>query len=188
MASSSSVRHTWSTVDFLGGRETLRRRELQYGVVREPPAPYYSHQLIVTNLTASLNPYVRAAGLGRLCVSPVDVVLDAAKALVVQPDVVFVSTPRLGIIRNQIWGAPDLVVEVLSPGTSRRDRTTKLRWYRAYGVRECWLVDPEDRSVEVIRFGVNTGGRDSRRCFRRRALVRSGVLPDQPVRAADVFD
>ena len=60
-------------------------------------------------------------GLGRVLVSPVDVVLDEKKALIVQPDIVFISRERIGIVRDRIWGAPDLVIEVLSPGTRRRD-------------------------------------------------------------------
>lgn len=58
-----------------------------------------------------------------MCVAPLDVVLDETAALVVQPDVVFISRDRLGIIRNQVWGAPDLVVEVASLGTAERDRS-----------------------------------------------------------------
>jgi Uma2 family endonuclease len=70
----------------------------------------------------------------------------------VQPDVLFVATERLSIIRNQIWGAPDLVVEVISPGTAAHDTGEKLAWYRQYGVREDWLVEPADGRVTVIGF------------------------------------
>lgn len=71
--------------------ETMRPMELVYGVVREPPAPNYGHQTIVTRLTVLLDEHVRAHGLGQVCVSPVDVVLDEERALVVQPDVVFIA-------------------------------------------------------------------------------------------------
>ena len=91
-------------------------------------------------------------GLGRVAVAPVDVILDEPQALVLQPDVLFVSTDRLSIVRNQVWGAPDMVAEVLSPGSERDDRTRKLTWYRQYGVRECWLVNQFERDVEVIGF------------------------------------
>lgn len=176
-------RSTWS---YLDEPETLRRRELEYGMVREPPAPFYDHQAVVTNLVALLAPRVRARALGRLCVSPIDVVLDADHALIVQPDAVFISTPRLGIIRDQIWGAPDLVVEVLSPGTMRRDRTRKLAWYRRYGVREYWLVDPKRHTVDVVRLAA-AGERIARRRIRGRGLVVSTVLPDLGIRASDLF-
>ena len=84
--------------------------------------------------------------------APVDVVLDRDRALIVQPDVLFVSAARLSIIRDQVWGAPDLVAEVLSHSTKHRDRGEKLGWYRQYGVRECWLVDLYDDSVTVVDF------------------------------------
>jgi len=65
------------------------------------------------------------------------VVLDRERALIVQPDVLFVAHDRLSIIRDQVWGAPDLVAEVLSIGTEAHDRIDKVAWYRQYGVREC---------------------------------------------------
>jgi Uma2 family endonuclease len=130
--------------------ETLRPMELVYGVVREPAAPRYRHQFVVTHLTALLDRHVRERGLGQVCASPIDVVLDRETALVVQPDILFMAANHLDRIHERIWGAPDLVVEVLSRGTARHDRTTKLAWYARYGVRECWLVDIAHRYVEVV--------------------------------------
>lgn len=173
---------------YLRGPETMRPMELVYGVVREPPAPRYGHQSLVTRMTVLLDQHVRSLGLGRVCVSPVDVVLDRDRALVVQPDVIFVSTERLGlgIIRERVWGAPDLVVEVLSRRTGQRDRTEKLAWYRKYGVQECWLVDPVRRTIEIV---------DCRRTARTRSpiyrgndLIRSRVLPALARRAEEVFE
>lgn len=130
--------------------ESLRPMELVWGRVREPPAPRYGHQSVVTTLAALLYRHVSDHGLGQVCVSPIDVVLDHEKALVVQPDIVFVAAPHLDRIRERIWGPPDLVVEVVSRGTARRDRTTKLAWYAHYGVTECWVVDPLYHFVEVV--------------------------------------
>jgi Uma2 family endonuclease len=152
--------------------------------VREPPAPIYGHQSVVTGLTVELSQYVRRHQLGRVCVSPIDVVLDEERGLIVQPDVIFVSNERLEIISHQVWGAPDLVVEVLSRGTRRYDRTTKLEWYRKYGVRECWFADPKQRRIEVIRFlpaGIN------RATFEDEAALQSGVFPGLGLRVADAF-
>jgi Uma2 family endonuclease len=136
--------------EYLRLAETMRPTELVYGVVREPPAPRYGHQSLLTRLAALLDAHARAHDLGEVCVAPVDVVLDIAAALVVQPDIVFVARERLHIVRDRVWGAPDLVVEVLSPRTARRDRTTKLGWYRHYGVGECWLVDTRSRAIDVV--------------------------------------
>lgn len=153
--------------------ETMRPMELVYGVVREPAAPRYGHQSIVTRLTRMLDIHVEEYRSGRVCVSPIDVVLDEPAALVVQPDLIFVSNERLGIIRDRIWGPPDLVVEVLSPRTAARDRTIKLEWYRRYGVREEWLVDYRRRSVEVVDLQSVTVPR----LFVGSEPMRSAVLP-----------
>ncbi len=166
--------------------ESMRPMELVHGVVREPPAPRYGHQSLVTHLGALLDHHVRTHDLGQVCVSPVDVVLDEPGALVVQPDIVFVARARQGLIRDRIVGAPDLAIEILSPGTARRDRTTKLDWYRRYGVRECWLVDRKARAIEVIELAAPTG--EQRHTYAGDDALRSAVLPLWAVPAGSIFD
>ncbi len=129
--------------------------------------------------------HVEQRRLGRVVVSPMDVVLDEPAALVIQPDVLFVANERLDIIRERVWGPPDLVVEVLSPRTARRDRTTKLGWYRQYGVRECWLVDVTQRAIEVIQPAA-TGDRCT--TFTEDEPVHSLVLPDWNVAVTTILD
>ena len=114
--------------EYLSGDETNRPFELAYGVVREPVSPTWQHQLVVGRVYQRLERHVSRYGLGRVAQSPIDVVLDRDRALVVQPDVVFVATERLSICKARIWGPPDLVVEVLSMGTARHDRTVKIRF------------------------------------------------------------
>jgi Uma2 family endonuclease len=140
-----------TVADYLRTPETMKPQELVYGNLREPPAPRYGHQAIVTHMAAVLDQFARRTKLGTVCVSPVDVVFDRERALVLQPDVIFVSAERAHIISDRVWGAPDLVVEVLSPRTANRDRTRKLEWYRTYGVKECWLVDPNAGEIAVMR-------------------------------------
>jgi Uma2 family endonuclease len=171
---------------YLSEPESMRPSELVYGFVREPPAPNVRHQTVVTHLTALLHQHVRTWKLGVLCVSPVDVVLDRERALIVQPDIVFVSTARAAIVRDRIWGAPDLVVEVLSPGTARRDRTVKLGWYREYGVRECWLVDAGARQIDVHDLSLAAGS--AAVSYRGRDETRSTVLTDWRLSLTDLFD
>ncbi len=163
--------------------ETLRRMELVYGVVREPAMPNYEHQRLATRLIARLHAHVEHTGIGEI-LAPMDVVLDDKAALVVQPDIVFVSHDRRAIIKERIWGAPDLVVEISSPSTARRDRTIKLGWFRQYGVRECWLIDVRSRSVEVIELQSTTPAR----MFSGTQPIRSAVLPDWAVEAERIFD
>ena len=173
-----------TTGNYLSGPEDLRRRELVWGIVREPPAPRFGHQSIVTRITVLLDQHVRAGGLGVVVVSPIDVVLDEANALVVQPDVIFVAHDRVHIIRDQVWGAPDLVVEVESRGTAVVDRTTKLEWYRAYGVRECWLVEPRRQRVTVVNLGHAARTNHS---VTDEEIVKSTVLPDLILEAREIF-
>lgn len=171
--------------EYLSGPEDTRPMELVYGVVREPPAPLWGHQAVVVRTVVLLEGHVREHGLGQVGVAPTDVVLDRDRALIVQPDVFFVSHARASLLGDVVWGAPDLVVEITSRRTARRDRTTKLRWYQEYGTRECWLVDPERERVTVYdftradrsAFAAHTGG----------ASVRSSVLPQFDEPAEDFF-
>jgi len=112
------------------------------------PAPSARHQRVVTDLVVQLGAFVRAHDLGELFVSPLDVLF--AEGDYVEPDLLFVGRDRTDIVSDRgVEGAPDLVVEVLSPSTARRDRGIKLDRYRLFGVPEYWIVDPELRTVEV---------------------------------------
>ena len=174
-----------SVGDYLELPEQVRPQELVWGVVREPPAPKYGHQSVVGRVFFELETHVRACGLGVVCVAPLDVILDTRRGLVLQPDVLFVSRERTHLIRDQVWGPPDLVVEVVSRRTVIRDRTTKVSWYRRYGVRECWIVEPPSRTVIVINLAVR--GRRGFRFFTGDDRVASAVLPGLDLPAAEYF-
>jgi len=174
-----------TTWEYLAGEETIERRELKWGTLVREPAPTYGHQAVVTNLAALLTNYVKAHDLGRVCVSPVDVVLDESRNLVLQPDIIFVSRDRLSILRDRVWGAPDLAVEVISPGSAGYDRGDKLRWYADGGVREYWIVDPRARRVEVFD---TTAAAPTATAFEGDARVESRVFSGLDLRARDVFE
>jgi len=171
-----------TTDDYFRMPETNRPAELVYGVVREPPTPFYSHQKIVGQVFLLLRTHVAERDVGDVCVLPMDVVLDKEAGLIVQPDVMFISRERLSIIQNHVWGAPDMVVEVASPSTEYRDRTVKLSWYRKYGVRECWFVCPREERIEVVDCAAACW-----ESFSGAQLVRSRVLPDLTVKAEECF-
>jgi Uma2 family endonuclease len=106
------------------------------------PAPIYAHQKAIIELGASLFFFVKQHNLGEVAVSPVDVYLDQKNAF--QPDLIFISKDRLHIIeRNGLHGAPDLVIEVLSPSTAKYDQQQKKNVYERCGVKEYWIIDPE---------------------------------------------
>jgi Uma2 family endonuclease len=127
-----------------------KRYELVHGKVHVTPAPATRHQLTLQNLSENLGPYIHRNHLGELCQSPLDIRL--AEETVLQPDLIFISNARAGIIQeNWIQGSPDLAVEVLSPATAGHDRAVKLPIYAEAGVPEVWLIDPKAKTVEVLR-------------------------------------
>ena len=128
--------------------ETNQPVELWNGEIIMSPAPHPDHQTIVLNFAAALREFVAADGLGKVFVSPVDVVLTPRR--VVQPDVLFIAKERAGIIRSHIAGAPDLIMEVISVGSWQRDRIEKKALYEQAGVTEYWIVDPDAQTVEVF--------------------------------------
>jgi Uma2 family endonuclease len=164
--------------------QTNRRRELAAGVLREPPAPFYSHQRLTLRIARVLADHVEPRRLGKVAVAPVDVVLDRERALILQPDVLFIARHRLAIVDDQVWGAPDLVVEILSSGTAAYDRGEKYGWYLQYGVREYWIVDPMAQEVVVADF---TAAQSERRVYRDTDTIRSSVLPWFTASAAALF-
>ena len=129
-----------------------RRFELIDGELILAPSPVPQHQDIVLNLARMLADFVESQDLGKVTISPMDVVLSEYD--VFQPDILFISRNRLHIISDRnIQGAPDLVIEVLSPTTEDRDRGIKRDQYLRYGVREYWIIDPQERTLEVLRAG-----------------------------------
>ena len=129
-----------------------RRFELIDGELILAPSPVPQHQMISRNLFRMLDDFVASQNLGELLYAPMDVVLSEHD--VFQPDILFVSRNRLHIIGDRnIQGAPDLVIEILSPSTETRDRGVKLNQYLRYGVREYWIIDPQERTLEVLRAG-----------------------------------
>ena len=129
-----------------------RRYEIHDGELSVTPAPSPHHQWVIGELFALLREHVRAARLGRVFVSPLDVILD--DSTIVQPDLVFLASERTGLVSGRgIEGAPTLVVEVLSPSTGEIDRVRKRQLYARYGVPHYWMVDPEALALEAYVLG-----------------------------------
>jgi Uma2 family endonuclease len=129
------------------------RCELIFGRFYVSPSPLVLHQFVVLLLSRLLDQIANANG-GLALPAPLDVHL--ADHSVVQPDILYISAAKLGIAQRWVEGAPDLLVEVLSPGTVRRDRGEKLALYAESGIREYWIVDPVERQIEFL---VNEDGR-----------------------------
>ena len=123
------------------------RCELIYGHFYLSASPVPIHQYLVLRLGLLLGNVAEQTG-GLALTAPMDVHL--APHSVVQPDLLYVSRARSEIVRNWIEGAPDLVVEILSPSTASRDQVHKLNLYAEAGVREYWIVDPAGRHIAFL--------------------------------------
>ena len=139
----------WTYEDYCRIPDDGRRYEVIQGVLYVSPAPRTRHQLVISHLANALYNHVHAAGLGDVVTSPIDVILPGI-ATPVQPDILFVERSRAHVMQEKyLWGAPDLIVEVLSPNNPAHDKKRKLTAYQAAGVREYWIVDPDARTIEV---------------------------------------
>ncbi len=123
-----------------------KRYEILEGELVVSPSPKTKHQRAVLNLAATLRT-AEQAGYGQVYIAPLDVVFDPYN--VTEPDVLFVGSDQLRIVtEDNVQGAPDLVVEVLSKGTRERDFGAKLRLYARYGVSYYWIVDTDAETVQ----------------------------------------
>ena len=137
--------------DYLNAPED-ERYELLDGELVMAPAPGERHQSVSALLGWKLIQFVAENRLGKVYHAPFDVVLSGTD--VVQPDLLFVSNERTGIITDaNIQGAPDLVVEILSPSTAERDKTFKRALYAEHGVGEYWMVDTDAKTITVLLLG-----------------------------------
>jgi Uma2 family endonuclease len=139
---------TWSYEDLFSLPDDGRRYEIIEGELYEIPAPNLIHATVVMNFIALLLPIISSLG-GRLFTAPLDVFFQGADP--VQPDIVVILPGWPGNLPPRgPEGAPDLLVEVLSPSNRGHDLLTKRALYARAGVREYWLVDPEARTIEIL--------------------------------------
>ena len=160
------------------------RSELLDGELIVAPAPNSVHQRVDAKLGWRLAQFVEQRGLGQVFFAPYDVVLSETD--VVQPDLLFVSNERTYIITSaNARGAPNLVVEILSPSTAERDQTSKRALYARYGVSEYWLVDPDTRIITVLLLDDGTFAEVAR--YGARQTLTSPTLPGFAVNLDDIF-
>jgi len=158
--------------------------EIVNGVLLMTPAPSWSHQEVVLEIASYLRTYVRTTGLGGVFTAPIDVELSPKD--VFQPDVVvLLKESREKLRERHIVGAPDLVVEVASPGTAPYDRLTKYDAYARAGVPEYWIVRPDAQTVEVLVLDGTTYR--SLGIFGGQAILPSRIVPDLPVHVEQFF-
>lgn len=139
----------WTYDDYLTLPDDLNIYEIIEGELFMTPAPTTKHQKVSRNLFRLLDRHLTEHPDGEAFYSPIDVVLS--RHTVVQPDIIFISKDNLSIITEKnIKGTPDLVIEILSPTTGQKDRIVKMNTYAKHGIRNIWLIDPDNRTLEVF--------------------------------------
>ncbi len=160
------------------------RYELLDGELIRMTAPAEIHQRIATVLGWKVAQFVSENGFGRVYVAPFDVVLSDTD--VVEPDLLFVSNERAHVVTAaNVQGAPDLVVEILSPSSVERDRKFKRALYARHGVREYWIVDTEARTVAVLL--LRNGEFETAGTYGEGETLTSPTLPGFALEVADLF-
>lgn len=136
--------------DYLHLPDDGNRYEICEGVLHVTPSPTTGHQRVSRNLAFILHGFVTEHGLGEVFYAPLDVVLS--RISVVQPDIIYVSRARQSVLTEKnVCGAPDLIVEIISPSSSSADRVTKAQVYARYGVPYYWVLDPREKKLEEFR-------------------------------------
>ena len=137
--------------DYVHFPEDGKRHELIDGEHFVTPTPNRKHQAVSSNLLGMIWSHLQQHQVGRVFSAPFDVILSNFD--VVEPDLLYISRQRLAEIETSPWvkGAPNLVVEIGSPATRKRDATVKRRLYERFGVEEYWVVDPELDTIDVYR-------------------------------------
>jgi Uma2 family endonuclease len=161
------------------------RRELIEGEFYVTPAPSEKHQRVCGNIYFHFRLFLRAHSVGSVYIAPFDVILSEFST--VQPDICFIQQKRLNKLKSEgLRGAPDMAIEVFSPSTRDRDEKLKKELYFKHGVRELWLVDPEDDSVYLFKREHNA--LELWRHFPAGSVLESALLPDLHMRLDDIFE
>ena len=158
MSSAQPAPRPWRYADLVALPEDQLRHELIDGEHVVTPSPNTGHQEISIRLFRALDSHVEQHRMGQVLYAPFDVKFSPFTVLV--PDLVYFTAERYARVVNEkhATAAPDLVVEILSPGTRRRDRGRKRAVYDREGVQEYWIVDPEAQSITALRRPHARGG------------------------------
>jgi Uma2 family endonuclease len=187
MAVRDTVRRKLTYEDYAQILDDGRRHEIIDGVHYVSPAPSMGHQGLAGDLYLFLGNFVREHKLGRVYFAPADVLLSPHDIL--QPDLFFISTARLSIItKPNVKGAPDLVIEILSDSTRRRDENLKRDRYDQLGVREYWILDGSRKTVRTFRRAQDSGfGAETELTAASDQVLTTPLLPGLEIPLREIF-
>ncbi len=137
----------WTEEDYFSLPDTNRYVELSEGGLIMPPHPTHTHQRALLELYVKFRAFVEENNLGQLMVAPLPVRLWPGK--IRESDILFISKEHSDRISEKVYGVPDLTIEVTSPSTRMTDRIEKFVEYARAGVREYWIVEPEEKTIEI---------------------------------------
>ncbi len=173
--------------DYLLFPDDGKRHEIIDGDHYVTPAPKTKHQKVSFNLTVAIGSFVKQRDLGLVLAAPSDVILSDEN--VVQPDLLFVSTARASLVtEDNIRGAPDLVVEIISETTRKKDEVTKRKLYERFGVQEYWVVDPELETVKIFRRAQQRYGRAVELSKEANDILTTELLAGLNLALTEIFD
>jgi Uma2 family endonuclease len=177
--------HRVSVSTFLRKYNRAGRYELVFGKIRPTVQVSERNAAFVKRLHDALERHLAENGRGTVLTGRIDVVLDYLYGIVLHPPLVIVLPKNSDRVktRTQVWGAPDIVLEVLTRATARRTRQTRIRWYREWGVRECWLLDTRSDRFEVLG-----QLQDAPHIFSGEQTIVSSALPDFRPSVDSLFD
>ena len=176
---------------YMAEPEVEGRYDIVNGVRIIMPGATWDHQTVSMNIVELLRRYARASGVGKVNTAPFDVLIRRSPKLQTrQPDVLLVSFVRLARVggrpaKGPLEAAPELVVEIISDSETQRILDDKLTDYIHIGVDECWVVRPDDGTMEVL--ALTPGGTRSVATYGDGQAVASVVFPGLVVPVADVF-
>jgi len=158
--------------------------ELLDGEPAQRHTPSIQHQRIAQNVFRKLDQFVLGKNLGEVFFAPIALLVDDYNAP--QPDVMFVSNKNTNAFDDDVLvRAPELVVEILSPSTMADDRHRKRKLYERFGVKEYWIIDPKNQSIEVLT--LKEGGYDIFSFAAEKGTIRSNVLEGFTLDLNDIF-
>ncbi|MBF0506864.1 MAG: Uma2 family endonuclease [Nitrospirae bacterium] len=161
-----------------------RRYELIEGELIMTPSPVPNHQRISRKIALILEKFVSENSLGEIFYAPLDVHLD--DETVFEPDILFISKERAHIIgEKNIQGAPDLVIEILSETTAYNDVIKKKKIYAKFGVKEYWIADPMEKTVEI--YSLKDGVFILEKSFSESHILESSLLAGLNIKLPYVF-
>jgi Uma2 family endonuclease len=161
-----------------------KRYELIEGELLMTPSPTTKHQRVLREIEFILKKFVSENNLGEIFFAPYDVYLDGEN--VIQPDIMFISKERLNIIgEKNIQGAPCLTIEIISESSAYRDMVQKKKLYAKFGVKEYWIVIPEEELIEI--YSLENGIYQLSKVYRKNEALESATLKCLKIELKEIF-